>query len=821
MEYLYNDLDVDVDYVKDQIEKYGINGAASELGVSTNSYDNLILAGRLLMHYQHMRSVKTVEQYLRIFGHRMQKIYRDFFHKHERVFDKLVSVKTPYNYKTDFFSASTLIRTFLSKPHFDTFPVETVEFMLLRVAVQLYSDEGLNRVVEYYEKLAGQNFINASPTLFNSCWRKNMLSSCFLRKIDDSLESILNDGIAGDGLIGSLGAGIGLDASLIRHSEIATAGMSQGLIKMLKLHDNLVDYVDQRGRRKGAKTIYLRTHHIDLVQYIQSKDMNSGTHETRFINLNIALWASDLFFQRVVNKGKWFLFDPAKTPLLNDTWGEEFVKHYENYEVLAVDMDRRYKELTEKKNKLAEIADSDPQSYFTILTEWLDLAKKRIIYEVYDAEYIMELIVTSLRKTGLPSILSEDACNRKSNQKNLGRISCSNLCTEIVEYTSVDEVASCNLMSLSLPAFVGDNKTFLYGKFGEMIGQAVEALNKVIDVNWYPLDKRDSNDDVIEDGIVSGPNFKHRPMGIGFSGFADAVYMLDYSFTDIHNPNVVSPDISLFNRKVFACAYYNVLLKSCELAANQGPYQSFEGSPLSKGIFQFDMWDDKGGMDPSEWGQTDEVKIGDTIVKPTWASLRHAIMKYGVRNSLLLAMMPTATTGQLLSNTETTEPPQSNLYARTIMNGMYPIMNKHLYKDLKDIGCWTKDVINFIRDKNGNIKGLYDMVPDDKKSERLKYIEHKYKTVWDIKQRILIDLSAERGRYICQSQSFNLFFCNPTDLQIRSALLYGWSVGLKTIIYYLRQKLPDELDAVKNAIVSKRPNDVVVCKREKGCVVCE
>ena len=434
---------------------------------------------------------------------------------------------------------------------------------------------------------------------------------------------------------------------------------------------------------------------------------------------------------------------------------------------------------------------------------WRVKSKQRIRYKTMPARKLYDLIVDTQRKTGLPSILYEDACNDKSNQNNLGYIRCSNLCTEIVEFTSEDEIASCNLASISLAAHVTDGEVD-FEQLGKTSRSLVRNLNRVIDVNWYPLDEYDSKSQLLARGKISKTNFKHRPIGIGVSGFAEMLYQLGTTFGESRTYEI--------NKEVFACIYFNCLVASVEEAIRHGAYETFKGSPLSQGKFQFDLWreeferkwssgnefrkrDDDKPVNPLVWGQEALKLENNCVIEPSWDSLRKAVMKYGVRNSLLLALMPTATTAQILRNTETCEPPESNLYSRKVMNGQYPVLNRFLVKELKEIGCWNDMTFEFLKREYGSVSKLEEWIKSNPGSypsilnwERIRRIVYRYRTIWEISQKVLIQMSADRSRYIDQSSSHNVFIAEPTDKQLHALHLMTWKIGLKTGMYYLRMK---------------------------------
>ncbi|MEM9992229.1 MAG: ribonucleoside-diphosphate reductase subunit alpha, partial [Bacteroidota bacterium] len=496
--------------------------------------------------------------------------------------------------------------------------------------------------------------------------------------------------------------GIGLSIHNVRAKGSyikGTGGTSNGIIPMLKVYNDTARYVDQGGgKRKGAFAVYLEPWHADIFEFLDLKK-NHGKEELRARDLFYAMWISDLFMERVKADAEWSLFDPNEAPGLFDCYGGEFEALYHKYE---------------QEGK----------------------ARK-----VIKAQELWFAILESQIETGTPYILYKDAANRKSNQKNLGTIRSSNLCTEIMEYTSPDEVAVCNLASLALPKYVKEDATFDFDKLYEITRVVTRNLNKIIDVNYYPIPE------------AYNSNMRHRPIGIGVQGLADAFIMMRFPFD--------SPEAKQLNKDIFETIYFAALEESCAQAQEAEPYSTFAGSPASKGELQFDMW----GVTPSDrWD---------------WKGLKERIQAHGLRNSLLLAPMPTASTSQILGNNECFEPYTSNIYTRRTLSGEYIVVNKHLLKDLVRLGLWNDDMKHLLMASNGSIQAIQS-IPQN--------LKDLYKTVWEISQKIIIDMAADRGAYICQSQSMNLFVENPNFGKLSSMHFYAWQKGLKTGMYYLRSK---------------------------------
>ncbi|ESO89554.1 hypothetical protein LOTGIDRAFT_206843 [Lottia gigantea] len=622
---------------------------------------------------------------------------------HKIIMDNAERLNSAIIYDRDFgyqyFGFKTLERSYLLK--IDGKVVERPQHMLMRVAVGIHHND-IDSAIETYNLLSEKWFTHASPTLFNAGTRRPQLSSCFLLTMSgDSIEGIY-DTLKQCALISKSAGGIGLNVHCIRAkgSYIAgTNGMSNGLIPMLRVYNNTARYVDQGGnKRPGAFAIYIEPWHADVFEFLDLKK-NTGKEEQRARDLFYALWIPDLFMKRVESNGNWTLMCPGECPGLENVWGEEFEKLYESYE---------------KAGK----------------------GRKTI-----PAQKLWYAIIESQTETGTPYMLYKDSCNRKSNQQNLGTIKCSNLCTEIVEYSAPDEVAVCNLASIALNMYVKPDKTYDFEKLRQVTKVIVKNLNRIIDVNYYPVEEAKKS------------NMRHRPIGLGVQGLADAFILMRYPFE--------SQEAQELNKLIFENIYYAALESSCELAEKDGAYSTYKGSPVSKGVLQFDMWD---------------VKPSGTL---DWKSLRARIAKHGVRNSLLMAPMPTASTAQILGNNEAIEAYTSNIYTRRVLSGEFQIVNSHLLKDLTEQGLWDDDMKNRIISEGGSIQNI-DEIPKD--------LKDLYKTTWEISQKTVIKMAADRGAYIDQSQSLNIHIAEPNYGKLTSMHFYAWKLGLKTGMYYLRTK---------------------------------
>ncbi len=638
----------------------------------------------------------------------------------------------------DFFGFKTMERSYLLK--MDGKVVERPQHMLMRAAVGIHGAD-VDAAIETYNLMSDKWFIHATPTLFNAGTPKPQLSSCFLLSMTEDSISGIFDTLTRCAKISQSAGGIGLSVHNVRAKGSyikGTGGTSNGIVPMLKVFNDTARYVDQGGgKRKGAFAVYIEPWHADIHDFLDLKK-NHGKEEMRARDLFYAMWIPDLFMQRVKDNGEWSLFCPNEAPNLHETYGGEFEALYHKYE----------QEGRARKTVKAQ------DLWFSILEAQIE--------------------------TGTPYILYKDACNKKSNQKNLGTIKSSNLCTEIIEYTDKDEVAVCNLASISLPKYVDtSSKKFDFEKLEEITRVITRNLNKIIDINYYPIKEAENS------------NFRHRPIGIGVQGLADAFMMMRHAFD--------SPEAMQLNKDIFETIYYAAVSESCELAKKYGAYKTFKGSPASKGILQFDMWD----VTPSN--------------RYDWDTLKKEVKKNGMRNSLLLAPMPTASTSQILGNNECFEPYTSNIYSRRTLSGEYIVVNKHLLNDLTKLNLWNDEMKEQLMANNGSVQDMD--IPDELKSL--------YKTVWELSQKTIIDQAADRGAYICQSQSLNLFVDNPNFGKLSSMHFYAWKKGLKTGMYYLRSKAA--VDPIKFTLSSKHQTkfagtqeveEGAVCTMEEGCISC-
>lgn len=741
--------------------------AETAASLTTKHPDYALLASRIAVSNLHKNTVKS-------FSKTMKKLYEyidpkvgkpaplisddvyEIIRKNAEILDS--SIIYDRDFAFDYFGFKTLERSYLLK--LDGKVAERPQHMFMRVSVGIHKED-IESAIKTYNLMSERWFTHATPTLFNAGTPKPQMSSCFLLTMqDDSIEGIY-DTLKQTAKISQSAGGIGLSIHNIRATGSyisGTNGTSNGIIPMLRVFNDTARYVDQGGgKRKGAFAIYLEPWHADIFEFLDLRK-NHGKEEMRARDLFYALWMPDLFMKRVEENGDWSLFCPHEAPGLHECWGEEFEKLYAKYE---------------QENR----------------------ARKTV-----KAQDLWFAILDAQIETGTPYLLYKDSANRKSNQQNLGTIKSSNLCTEIIEYTDANEVAVCNLASLALPRFVIDGK-FDHEKLYEVTYQAALNLNRIIDNNFYPVEE------------ARNSNLRHRPIGLGVQGLADAFILMRYPFE--------SEEAKKLNSEIFETIYFAALTASKDLAIKDGAYETYEGSPASKGILQYDMW----GVTPSpRWD---------------WTALKAEIKKHGIRNSLLLAPMPTASTSQILGNNECFEPYTSNIYTRRVLSGEFVVVNKHLLKDLVELGLWDSDMKNKIISSNGSIQHIPE-IPTQ--------IKELYKTVWEIKQRTIIDMAADRGAFICQSQSLNLFVDTPSAAKLTSMHFYAWKKGLKTGMYYLRtqaatqavqftvekqggqqmepmvEKKAEATTGAKAAVDSKLDEvefvEGAVCTMEEGCVTC-
>jgi ribonucleoside-diphosphate reductase alpha chain len=721
-------------------------------GVTTSELDNLAaevsasmtvrhpdyaqLAARVAVSNLHKNSTKSFSETMRSLytyvnaktGKAAPMIADDvmeIIEQHAERLDSAAIYDRDFNY--DYFGFKTLERSYLLR--IDGKVAERPQHMLMRVSVGIHKDD-IDAAVETYNMMSKGLFTHATPTLFNAGTPKPQMSSCFLLQMkDDSIDGIY-DTLKQTARISQSAGGIGLSIHNIRATGSyirGTNGTSNGIVPLLRVFNDTARYVDQGGgKRKGSFAIYLEPWHADVFDFLDLKK-NTGKEESRARDLFYALWIPDLFMKRVEEDSTWTLMCPNECPGLYDTYGADFEALYHKYE-------------SEGKGRKT-------------------IKARELWHKVLEAQI----------ETGTPYMLYKDACNAKSNQKNLGVIRSSNLCTEILEYTAPDEVAVCNLASIALPRFIEDGQ-FNHQMLYEVTYKVTKNLNKVIDRNYYPVAE------------ARNSNMRHRPVGLGVQGLADAFIALRYPFT--------SNEARQMNKDIFETIYFAALKSSCDLAKVDGKYESYEGSPISKGEFQFNMW-----------GVSEDALSG----RWDWKALRQEIAAHGVRNSLLVAPMPTASTSQILGNNECFEPYTTNIYTRRVLSGEFIVVNKHLLLDLVKLGLWNDEMKNAIMASNGSVQSI-DAIPDN--------IKELYKTVWEMSMRDIIDMAADRGLFIDQSQSLNLFVEAPNMGKLTSMHFHAWKKGLKTGMYYLRTKAASA--AIKFTVTKKAEEAPQVQEVEAG-----
>ena len=730
-----------IDGIYDGVSTQELDELAAETAatLTTKHPDYAILAARISISNLHKTTSKSFSSTMkRLYtyvnpktGKNASLLSKEIYgiiNKNASILDSSIIYDRDFSY--DYFGFKTLEKSYLLK--LKGLVVERPQHMLMRVAIGIHK-ENIDAAIETYNLLSEKWFTHATPTLFNAGTPKPQLSSCFLLTMkDDSIEGIY-DTLKQCAKISQSAGGIGLSIHNVRATGSyinGTNGISNGIIPMLRNFDMTARYVDQGGgKRKGSFAIYIEPWHADIFEFLQLKK-NHGKEELRARDLFYAMWIPDLFMKRVEANEEWSLFSPDEAKDLHETYGDDFEKLYTKYE----------KEGKARKSVKAQDL-------------WFEILESQI-------------------ETGNPYILYKDAANKKSNQKNLGTIKSSNLCTEIMEYTSPDEIAVCNLASIALNKFVKDDMTYDHKKLYEITKVITKNLNKVIDVNYYPVEE------------ARNSNMRHRPIGIGVQGLADTFILMRYAFD--------SKEAKKLNAEIFETIYFGAMEASMEIAKKDGTYESYKGSPVSKGIFQFDMW----GITPNSnrWD---------------WTKLKQKVKKNGVRNSLLLAPMPTASTSQILGNNECFEPYTSNIYTRRVLSGEFIVVNKHLLKDLIKLNLWDDTMKDRLMEANGSIQNIKEI------PESIKLL---YRTVWEVSQKSIIDMAADRGAYICQSQSMNIHMQDATFGKLTSMHFHAWKKGLKTGLYYLRTKAA--ADAIKFTIVKDEKKSIEEKEKEQAAIEC-
>jgi len=880
-----------------------MNNQIEDLG-NDSTYESHKKAGKMIMTLLQKNGPKSVKEYVEGLTLTLSKDIKDYLLKNQDYLNKLIEELSKNDLKHDYFSASTLVSLYLCKRDGSSDNFETPIYMYLRIACQLYNKYSVERVGKCMKEMSKQYYTPASPTLFNAGTTKPQMSSCFLATVGDSLNSILGT-VKDYGMISKEKGAVGIDISRVRHSAIGNNGMSRGIIPMLKVFDSTAQYVDQTGKRKGAATIFLKVHHLDIYSFCEL-NLKEGPSDFRAYGIQSCVAIPNIFMERVLKNENWTLFCPKYTPMLNETYGREYEKWYEHYEN--------------------------------------DVSIPSYVKRVTKARELLGVICNCQDKSGSPYVIYIDSMNIKSAHKVIGYIRNMNLCLEIVEFCDDNEIPSCNLHSISLRKFVkGPYKNDIkdcydFDKLGYICRQVVSNLNNVIDNNYYPLD----NDvEEYERGKISLPNKVHRPIGVGVSGFSDMLHKLNLPIVDVKEGNwsehTLNETVRDFNKRVFACMYYNALLQGIQESILEGSYPSFYGLNLNHNEYiddiqktkekensklwsrwldteldkllddvnpqtktklenklknltnsgykrkvlpslyyqqklQFDLWkeeydiyckdsdnatrkpEEDEPLSPELWNQKPfELinKYGKLVytIKPTWDDLKYAIKLFGLRNSLYIALMPTASTSQVLKNCESTELYTGNIYSRNTKSINCTVINRFMEKDMRHIGIWNRKMYEYIQSFDGSIRTIDVLLkqrsswfPDFKQTsvnyDKVEFLKRKYITMFEIKQRYMLQMAADRGRYVDQSQSTNVYIESPTQAQLQSMHLFAYQLGLKTGMYYLRTK--SSIERMKNTIstdmrlflqqlIEEKKNiykeninqENKVCYKEKGCLDCD
>lgn len=801
---------------------------AAKFGYDTSSYHSLLMGGRIVMRRLVRRSPKTILEYVRLMSHLLNKRQIDFMAKNHEILDYYLRKYSWCNYRYDYLSAMIMHETYVGKEHRDKDPIETPVLCWMRVTCQEMHAESSKGLFKCFKTYSKGYATPASPTIFNAGLIEPQMSSCFVFSVGDNMKSIQASNYL-IGMVSASGGGLGGDISNVRAvgAVIRHRGTSKGIIPIVHMYYDNIKYVKQGAQRNGAMSLSLRPHHLEVQSFLDIVDPLSVTIEDRMktLDLSISLWTSWLFWDRVIEDGNWTLFCPGDTPEFKDVYGKEF--------------ERRY--------KLAEL---NP-----------NITRKKVI----KASELLDRIIKIQTITGKPYILHGDSANFKSAHKHIGPIRSSNLCNEIMLYTDENTVNVCNLKSVNLcslavgiykepPSTLDEAiKRINFKRLMSVSWDLVIYLNKVIDNNFYPLDEDDG--ETLHRNIIHKTNMRFRALGIGVSGMAELFASIDLSY--------ISDIAGEIDKLIFACIYFNTLASSIQEAIYNGKCDVFDGSPFSQGKLQFHLWqeeylarwctdddpktsrnpcvkyEDLTPVDPSVWGQT-EIKlrnrVGEVIdiVQPRYDDLIRCIVKYGLNNSMLTSVMPTASVSKSLRNSESCEPQTSNIYSSKLLCGSFPTLNRFMVSDLTDLDLWNDDSRNFIINNDGKIVGLTKFLIencgytfDSSKMSRLSYLEEKYLTVYEIKQNLILNRAMKRGIYIDQSQSTNIHMEEPTNDTLKKLHLYTNYLGLKTGMYYLRtrssartSKFTVNQDLIKQIKPKKIDEEISVCRMEEGCLSC-
>jgi ribonucleotide reductase alpha subunit len=806
--------------------------------------DTSILSGRLLLYLNIKSCPKKIEDYVSVLEDVLRPEIKDFMRNHKEKINKALEETYYKNFENhNILSASSCVN-YLLKFSQDETPVETPCQMFIRQAVQFYHDETIEKVLHAYNDMIETKYIHASPTLFNAGTMRNQMSSCFLLNIGDSLDSLMM-GAYEAGMISRAQGGIGLSLNGIRHSNISNTGKSSGVLPFGRIYDATIMCVDQGGKRNGAMTITLNDWHVDFFDFIQTRD-NFTQNGIRFKQANICAFLTDLFMDRVRKGGKWTMFCPAKAKIKIDgeekrllgLHGKEFEDLYVLLEEEAIKMETEMKELSEKIVSMERVINSDQATdeekveYHLLVMERVKLKKNMIEYKKMDAQDIYRTICDMHNKSSMPYIVYRDTVNYKNNMKNIGVCEGLNLCLEIIEPSTPDSIASCNLGHINLKRFVNKEMfdrdadydtlrdAYDFYELGRIAEELTENINKVIQFNHYPLDKRNEAGEVTEMGKISRPNYQNRPIGIGVSGLAEVFSLLKIPYD--------SKSAFKINKMIFACIYYHSVKRSVELARKHGAYDNYrtgksrlfvegewkemDGSPMSNGYFQFDLWKQEaeyyesiGRLNPKIYNKDDNIPIEPLVWggMGSWQELRQDVIEHGVRNSMLIALMPTASSAQMVRNAETTEAHQTLIYSRKLVHGNYVAYSEPFISDMVKAGIWNEQLIEFVMMDNGSIRHIDKFISDHPEyfdpsfyengklkysvMEGIKHLQAVHRGMYEISQKDTMQMARQRGIYVCQSQSFNIYLPEPDIKKLQAVHNYSNALKLKTGMYYLRQ----------------------------------
>jgi ribonucleoside-diphosphate reductase alpha chain len=752
---------------------------------ATNHPDWSLLAGRLEIQRIKLLVPETFSEMLNIDASIWTQDYYQFCQDHSTELEAMLVPER--DYQLYFFGMRTLEKSYLMRILEPTQVfLETPQRMYLRIAAFLWMPN-LEMVKKYYDLMSTGHFTHASPTMFHSGINKGSLASCFLLSMQDDLEKIFRC-LGQCAMISKAAGGIGLDISSIRHSSVGHFGKSSGIVPMLKVYDAGMRYVDQGGRRKGSATIFLQPWHIDFPDFLLLK-RQQGAEERRARDLFYAVWNCDIFMDRVKADAQWSLFCPKYAPKLKDTFGEDFERWYLYYE----------KELAQKSNN------------------------QKFMRQMPARQLWNELLTTQI-EAGMPFMANKDTANYTSNQRNLGLIRSSNLCMEITEVTDGETISSCNLASIALDEyinFVGSQPVYDHEKLGAVTRLIVRGLNRVIDRTFYPVQERDAlSGEIVGPGPIKRTNLKYRPLGLGVQALADTFLKMNLAWTD--------PEARKLNQEIFATIYYHATDESVEIAKEQGSYEGFEGSPAQQGLLKPDLMAleiSRKQLRGKEWSDSDLKDRAEKLLQVNlstrydWSALRQKVSKHGLRNSLLVALMPTASTAQVRYKNESFEPFTTNMYVRSVLAGNHLIVNRYMVKDLQELGLWNKSVINFIIKNEGSINKLpVELVKTDLQPQLVR-LKDKYKTAFEISQKLLVNMAIDRAYYVCQSQSLNIHSKNPTFSTLTSLHFYAWEQGLTTGMYYLRTAPATE--AVKFTVEGELDVKKSMVCTDEVCLSCQ